>query len=46
MANRKANEPKFMSVILSSVRRTAVRNAGIPSLKGAFENRVPKELRK
>jgi len=46
MANRKTNEPKFMSAILRSVKRTAVKNAGIPSLKGAFENRVPENLRK
>ena len=46
MANRKTNEPKFMPAILRAVRRTAVKNAGIPSLKGAFEKRVPEELRR
>lgn len=46
MADRKSNESKFMSAILKSVRKTAVRNAGIPSLKGSFEKKVPEELRK
>lgn len=46
MMNRKTNEQKFASAILRYVRKTAVRNAGIPSLKGSFEKKVPEELRK
>ena len=46
MANRKTNESKIMPAILRNVRRIAVRNAGVPSLKGAFEKKVPESLKK
>ena len=46
MMDRKTNEHKLAAVILKTVRKTAVRNAGIPSLKGSFEKKVPEELRK
>lgn len=46
MANSKTIESMVRSAILRSVKKTAVRNAGIPSLKGTFEMKVPKELRK
>ncbi len=46
MAHRMKNENRIMSTLLKSIRKTAVRNAGIPSLKGTFENKVPNELRK
>ena len=32
--------------ILDSIRKMAVRNAGIPSIKGIFEAKVPGELRR
>ncbi len=46
MMDRKTNEHKLAAAILKTVRKTAVRNAGIPSLKGSFEKKVPEELRK
>ncbi len=46
MTHQKTKEYKVKTAILNSVKNTAVRNAGIPSLKGAFEKKVPKELRK
>lgn len=46
MTHQKTKENKVKEAILHSVKKTAVRNAGIPSLKGAFEKRVPEELRK
>jgi len=46
MTDRKTNEHKLAAAILKTVRKTAVRNAGIPSLKGSYEKKVPEELRK
>lgn len=36
----------LMQRVLNSIRKTAVKNAGIPSIKGIFEPQVPKELRR
>lgn len=46
MTSSKTKESTVMSAILKYVRKTAVLNAGIPSLKGSFEQKVPKQLRK
>ncbi len=32
--------------VLDSIRKTAIKNAGIPSIKGIFEPKVPGELRR
>lgn len=46
MFNRIDKESKLVSSMLRSIKRTAVKSAGIPSLKGAYEKKVPEELKK
>lgn len=46
MKYQNKKESKAMPALLKYVRKVAIVNAGIPSLRGTYENEVPKNLKK
>ena len=46
MSDQKKQKRKLLNAVLGMIRKTAVQNAGLPSLRGTFEKEVPYELRK
>ena len=46
MPDQKNRERKLVSAVLKMIRKTAVQNAGLPSLRGTFEKEVPEVLKK